>query len=90
MEINLLILFLALLADRTFGDPDGLWRKIPHPVVLFGKAIDLADKQLNKASNSDDERRRDGFLAMLGLLVLAAALVFWCISALQTILPLAV
>ena len=50
MEINLLILFLALLADRNFGDPDWLWQKIPHPVVLFGKAIDFADKQFNKAS----------------------------------------
>ena len=87
MEINLLILFLALLADRTFGDPDGLWRKIPHPVALFGKAIELADKQLNKASDSDDERRRDGFLAMLGLLVLAAFIGFLVHFALQTIQP---
>ena len=85
MEINLLILFLALLADRTFGDPDGLWRKIPHPVVLFGKAIEMADKQLNNASDSDDERRRDGFLAMVGLLVLAAVVGFLVHLALQTI-----
>lgn len=87
MEINLLILFLALLADRTFGDPDKLWRKIPHPVVLFGKAIELADKQLNKASDSDDERRRDGFLTMVGLLVLAAFIGFLVHLALQTIQP---
>ncbi|ATU91166.1 adenosylcobinamide-phosphate synthase CbiB [Phyllobacterium zundukense] len=88
MEINLLILFLALLADRYFGDPDWLWEKIPHPVVLFGKAIDLVDKRFNKATNSDYERRRDGFLAMLGLLVLAAVVGWLVHLVLRTISPL--
>ncbi|MCO4316117.1 adenosylcobinamide-phosphate synthase CbiB [Phyllobacterium sp. 21LDTY02-6] len=72
MEINLLILFLALLADRYFGDPDWLWRTIPHPVVLFGKAIDFVDHRFNLAANTDQQRRRDGFLSVLALLLLAA------------------
>ncbi len=87
MEINLLILFLALLADRSFGDPDWLWQKVPHPVVLFGKAIDFADKQFNKASESDYERRRDGFLATLGLLALAAVIGILVHLVLRTIQP---
>lgn len=88
MEINLLILFLALLADRFFGDPDWLWAKIPHPVVVFGRAIDFADKRLNKSTNSDYERRRDGFAAMLILLVVAALAGFFVHLALRTISPI--
>jgi adenosylcobinamide-phosphate synthase len=87
MEINLLILFLALLADRYFGDPDWLWEKIPHPIVLFGKAIAYADTRFNRPGDSDDERRRDGFLTMFGLLVLAVV-VGWVVHlALRTISP---
>lgn len=87
MEINLLILFLALLADRYFGDPDWLWEKIPHPIVLFGKAIAYADTRFNRPGDSDDERRRDGFLTMFGLLVLAAV-VGWVVHlGLRTISP---
>jgi adenosylcobinamide-phosphate synthase len=88
MEINLLILFLALLADRYFGDPDWLWENIPHPVVLFGKAIRFVDERFNRASDSDYERRRDGFLAMLGLLVLALVVGWLMHLALRTISPL--
>ena len=87
MEINLLILFLALLADRYFGDPDWLWEKIPHPIVLFGKAIAYADTRFNRPGDSNDERRRDGFLTMLGLLVLAAVGGWVVHLALRTISP---
>jgi len=87
MEINLLILFLALLADRFFGDPEWLWERVPHPIVLFGKAIELVDKRLNKSSNSDEQRRRDGMFAMLGLLALAAAVGVLIQMALRTIPP---
>lgn len=87
MEINLLILFLALLADRYFGDPDWLWEKIPHPIVLFGKAIAYADTRFNRPGDSDDERRRDGFLTMFGLLVLAAVAGWVVHLALRTISP---
>ncbi|PSH69802.1 adenosylcobinamide-phosphate synthase [Phyllobacterium brassicacearum] len=87
MEINLLILFLAMLADRYFGDPDWLWAKIPHPVVVFGKAIDFADKRFNKSANSDYERRRNGVVTMLSLLGMAAVVGFFVHLALQTISP---
>lgn len=87
MEINLLILFLALLADRHFGDPEWLWQKISHPVVMFGKAISFVDQRFNVPGNSDLRRRRDGFLAMLALLLLSAAIGFFFHLALRTIPP---
>ncbi len=70
--MHLLTLFLALLIDRVLGDPDWLWKRVRHPVVLFGGAVSLADGWLNKTDNSLYEKRRDGFVAIAGLLVLAA------------------
>lgn len=83
MEINLLILFLALLADRYVGDPDWLWQRVPHPVVLFGKAIAFIDKRFNRAGHTEEEKRRNGFLAMLVLLLAAAGigvLIHWALT----------
>ncbi|MEP0944161.1 MAG: adenosylcobinamide-phosphate synthase CbiB [Rhizobiaceae bacterium] len=34
------LLTLALLIDIFLGDPDWLWRRAPHPVVLIGRLID--------------------------------------------------
>ncbi|MGI9365284.1 MAG: adenosylcobinamide-phosphate synthase CbiB [Rhizobiaceae bacterium] len=39
------LLTLALLIDLIVGDPDWLWRRVPHPVVLIGKLIDWFEKQ---------------------------------------------
>lgn len=74
MELNLAILVLALLADRLIGDPDWLWRRIPHPVVVFGWAIDLAERFGNRASLPDPIRFRNG-LAALCFLLLASAII---------------
>ncbi|MEM6629308.1 MAG: adenosylcobinamide-phosphate synthase CbiB [Bacteroidota bacterium] len=41
------ILLLAFLLDSILGDPRG----IPHLIVLFGKAISLGEKALNKGKN---------------------------------------
>ncbi|PRD45079.1 adenosylcobinamide-phosphate synthase [Phyllobacterium phragmitis] len=71
MEIKLLVLFLALVADRLLGDPERLWRVIPHPVVLFGKAISFIDDRYNDARRTSAERRRNGALAMAALLLTA-------------------
>ena len=48
MAETLFILFLALVLDRLVGDPDALWRRAPHPVVLFGKAIGVIDRLFNE------------------------------------------
>jgi adenosylcobinamide-phosphate synthase len=69
MEIKLLILFLALVADRWMGDPEWLWRKVPHPVVFFGRAISFIDRRYNNAQASADERERAGIWSVLALLV---------------------
>ena len=37
------LLTLALVIDLILGDPDWLWRRVPHPVVVIGKVIDWFD-----------------------------------------------
>ena len=70
---HLVILLVALLLDRKIGDPDWLWARLPHPVVLFGKAIAVVDRQLNRTELSARERRRNGVVSILLLLVLSVA-----------------
>ena len=70
---TLFILFLALLLDRVVGDPDVLWRRVPHPVVLFGRVIGLMDKGFNGKRLSAETRRFNG---AAGIAVLLAASVF--------------
>ena len=38
------LLTLALLIDIFLGDPDWLWRRVLHPVVVIGNLIDWFDK----------------------------------------------
>ncbi|MBY5409203.1 cobalamin biosynthesis protein [Rhizobium leguminosarum] len=73
IDENLLVLLLALLLDRIAGDPQWLWSRMPHPVVVFGAAISYADRQLNPASLTSSQRRMNGIAAILALLLLTVA-----------------
>ncbi len=41
------LLLGAILVDAVVGDPDWLWRRAPHPVVLCGRLIGWLDRWLN-------------------------------------------
>ena len=68
---HFLILALALAIDRVVGDPPWLWQRVPHPVVLMGRAIGFLDRRLNPGGDNFEKARWRGILA----LVLAAAIV---------------
>ncbi|SOE09269.1 adenosylcobinamide-phosphate synthase [Hoeflea halophila] len=76
---HLAVLLAALVVDRVVGDPDWLWRRFSHPVVLFGHVISFAEKRLNKPADAGSTRRRKGKIAVAGLL-LAAALCGWALA----------
>ncbi|MBV2143842.1 adenosylcobinamide-phosphate synthase CbiB [Falsochrobactrum sp. TDYN1] len=67
MEIKLIILSLALVLDRLVGDPPVLWQKIPHPVVLFGRAIGWGERRWNHSTSPDDKLHRSGMWLTIGL-----------------------
>ena len=69
---HLAVLLVALIVDRLIGDPDWLWRRISHPVVIFGNAIGWAEKRFNRSSDPDLTRRRKGEIVIAGLLLAAA------------------
>jgi adenosylcobinamide-phosphate synthase len=67
----LLILVVALLADAVIGDPERLWRRLPHPVVWMGMLIGALDHRLNRAAWPGTRRRLFGIGALV--VVVAAA-----------------
>ena len=56
----LLVLIAALLLDRIVGDPDWLWRRLPHPVVLFGAMIGWCDRTFNRKRLGEEALRISG------------------------------
>lgn len=67
---------LAMLLDFVFGEPEWIWRRMPHPAVLMGRAVERLELALNHAPR----RRAKGFAA-LGLLILGAGLAGWVLEA---------
>lgn len=57
----------GLIIDAWVGDPDWLWRRLPHPVALLGQLI----ARLDQALHSDEPRRAQWRGALLAGLVVA-------------------
>jgi len=68
------ILLLALIFDAIIGDPGWFYRRIPHPVVLFGRMIGWFDQAWNRDTLADGTRRLLGAAAVLIILTLAASI----------------
>jgi len=76
---HLWILALALILDAIVGDPDWLWRRLPHPVVVIGRAIDWTDRTWNDADFSAG-RRKGASIVAVAILVVFAATVGWLLE----------
>jgi adenosylcobinamide-phosphate synthase len=63
----------ALAVDAVVGDPPALWRRLPHPVALFGGLIATLDRRLNDPRQSDAPRRLRGVAALVVLVAVAVA-----------------
>ena len=66
---TLYVLVFALVIDRAVGDPENAWRRVPHPVVLFGKAVSFFEKHFNRRGLDDRDRRTYGMMSILALLI---------------------
>jgi adenosylcobinamide-phosphate synthase len=71
--VHLFTLLLATLLDRIVGDPPWIWRRLPHPVVLFGRLIGRMDAAWNDPALPFGRRRLRGVGAVVLLLAVAAA-----------------
>lgn len=63
-------LCFAMMLDAVFGEPDALWRRLPHPAVLMGRLVDALDRHLNRGPR----RRVSGVLAVSVLCAVGAGL----------------
>ena len=64
----------AMALDRLIGEPDLLWRHLPHPVVLFGRIISTFNRRWNRRQGVTGRGRQcRGIIA--ALLFLAVGLV---------------
>ncbi len=73
-SLVLLTVLLALALDALLGDPDWLYRHIPHPVVLIGNLISLGEKRLNSENAGRLTRIVLGGLWSLLVIALAAGI----------------
>jgi len=67
----LLVVMLAFAIDVVLGDPPEVYRRIPHPVAVFGNLIGFFDRQLNRPQRSDHARFWRGALVTVCLVTAA-------------------
>lgn len=70
-DIRLLLLIAAIGIDALVGDPDWIWRRLPHPVTWFGTLIGFCDRAFNRDAASAGLRRLAGILVVVGLVAVA-------------------
>lgn len=86
LDNALWLLVAALLLDAILGDPDWLWRRLPHPVVWFGKLISAFDHRFNQSTLSDVKRKQNGILVLITIILLSLVAGF-CLQSLTAKLP---
>jgi adenosylcobinamide-phosphate synthase len=72
----LLLLLFGLAIDAAFGDMPAIFARVPHPVVLAGRAVAFFEKRLNRPNRGERSRRERGIVTVI-VLVGAAALFGW-------------
>lgn len=73
LSSNLITVVCALLIEAALGYPQGLFRRLTHPVVWMGVLLTPLETQLNQESMPEDRRRLNGMLG-LGVLLLVTIL----------------
>jgi adenosylcobinamide-phosphate synthase len=68
----LVVVLVAVSFDALIGDPDWLWRRRPHPVVLIGSFIGILDRMLNQETRSPAQRKLAGIGVVVLLLTVSA------------------
>jgi adenosylcobinamide-phosphate synthase len=67
------MLAVALALDAAMGDPDWLWRRLPHPVTVLGALVGQLDRRLNRPGRAPRVLRALGIVAIVVIVAVAAA-----------------
>jgi adenosylcobinamide-phosphate synthase len=68
------LLLAALVLDLLLGEVPPVFKRVPHPVVLAGRAIHWFDHHLNRERRDEATRRARGVVAVAALITGAAVL----------------
>lgn len=71
---NALALALAIIVDALFGEPNWLWKRVPHPVVLMGHLIGWLDRRMNHQLHTPFRQKRAGINSLIRVIFVVAAL----------------
>jgi adenosylcobinamide-phosphate synthase len=82
----LLLLVMALALDAAFGEMGPLFRLMPHPVVVIGRAVARLDRRLNRPERSESDRKLRGIVTVV-VLVGAAILTGAAIAFVARVIP---
>ncbi len=82
------ILCLAMLLDAALGEPRWLWRRVPHPAVVMGRAVTWCDTRFNQGA----ARRAKGTVVMaaLGLSSIATGWILQAFGGLVEVIVVAI
>ena len=83
---SLFLLLLALGGEAALGEMRWLFRRVPHPRLLVGAAVEFLERRLNRATRGPRSRLVRGLLVALVVLLLAVAAGF-AIHAVTRLLP---
>jgi len=61
----------ALVLESVIGYPDRLNKRIPHPVIWFGRLISFFDKRFNVKTDSDSLQKQKGFISLVIFVAIA-------------------
>lgn len=70
----LLLLAAGLALDAWLGDMPAIFARLPHPIVLAGRAVAFFDRKLNREIRSEASRRIRGVITVITLVGGAAVL----------------
>jgi adenosylcobinamide-phosphate synthase len=77
----LLLLLAGMAIDALVGELPAVFARVPHPIVLAGRAVAWFDHKLNRPQRSERRRRERGIVTAV-VLVAAAAGLGWLVHAL--------
>jgi len=80
---TLFVVVAALAFDALIGDPDWLWRRLPHPVAAIGSCIGFLDRTLNREAWSPAQRKSAGVGVVILLLIISTLIGFLIETALR-------
>jgi len=84
----LLVVLIALVADAMIGDPDAIWRRVPHPVAWIGAMIGRLDRSLNREEDRFARRKGVGVAALVAVIAVTGTIA-WLMERALAQLPLA-